>query len=53
METRKLVDRAKGKLMDHHDCGVGRVPLPPEDGDGHAQHAEAVAQDVIDGNLKP
>ena len=41
LETRKLVDRAKGKLMDLHGMSeADAFRIPAEDRDGHAQHVE-------------
>ena len=41
LETRKVVDRAKGKLMDDHGLSEGsRVLVHPEDGDARAPHDE-------------
>ena len=54
LETRKLVDRAKGKLMDHHDMAeADAFRLLQKTAMDTRSTLKAVAQDVIDGNLKP
>ena len=54
LETRKLVDRAKGKLMDHHDMSESAAfRLLQKTAMDTRSTLKAVAQDVIDGNLKP
>ena len=54
LETRKLVDRAKGKLMDGHDMSEGDAfRFLQKTAMDTRSTLRAVAQDVIDGNLKP
>ena len=54
LETRKLVDRAKGKLMDHHDMAeADAFRFLQKTAMDTRSTLKAVAQDVIDGNLKP
>ena len=54
LETRKLVDRAKGKLMDHHDMAESNAfRFLQKTAMDTRSTLKAVAQDVIDGNLKP
>ena len=54
LETRKLVDRAKGKLMDHHDLSEAEAfRFLQKTAMDTRSRLQDVAQDVIDGNLKP
>jgi response regulator NasT len=54
LETRKLVDRAKGKLMDGHDMSeADAFRFLQKTAMDTRSTLQAVAQDVIDGNLKP
>ena len=54
LETRKLVDRAKGKLMDLHDMAESEAfRFLQKTAMDTRSTLKAVAQDVIDGNLKP
>ena len=54
LETRKLVDRAKGKLMDGHDMSEGDAfRFLQKTAMDTRSTLRAVAQDVIDGNLHP
>jgi len=54
LETRKLVDRAKGKLMDHHDLSEAEsFRFLQKTAMDTRSRLQDVAQDVIDGNLKP
>jgi response regulator NasT len=54
LETRKLVDRAKGKLMDLHDMAESDAfRFLQKTAMDTRSTLKAVAQDVIDGNLKP
>ena len=54
LETRKLVDRAKGRLMDHHDLSEGEAfRFLQKTAMDTRSRLQDVAQDVIDGNLKP
>jgi AmiR/NasT family two-component response regulator len=54
LETRKLVDRSKGKLMDHHDMSESDAfRFLQKTAMDTRSTLKAVAQDVIDGNLKP
>ncbi|HEX4819411.1 MAG TPA: response regulator [Acidimicrobiales bacterium] len=54
LETRKLVDRAKGKLMDGHDMSEGDAfRFLQKTAMDTRSTLRQVAQDVIDGNLKP
>lgn len=54
LETRKLVDRAKGKLMDGHDLDEGEAFSFIQ---RHAMQGrrtmKAVAQQIVDGELSP
>jgi hypothetical protein len=50
LETRKLVDRAKGLLMTQlEDVGARCLPVDPEDRDGPALSMREVADLVIAG----
>jgi len=54
LETRKLVDRAKGKLMDGHDMSEGDAfRFLQKTAMDTRSTLRQVAQDVIDGNLHP
>ena len=54
LETRKLVDRAKGKLMDGHDMSEGDAfRFLQKTAMDTRSTLRQVAHDVIDGNLKP
>ena len=54
LETRKLVDRAKGKLMDLHGMGEAEAfGFMRKTAMDTRSTLKAVAQDVIDGTLKP
>jgi response regulator NasT len=54
LETRKLVDRAKGKLMDLHEMSESDAfRFLQKTAMDTRSTLKAVAQDVIDGNLKP
>jgi two-component system, response regulator PdtaR len=54
LETRKLVDRAKGKLMDLHDLSEGDAfRFLQKTAMDTRSTLRAVAHDVIDGNLQP
>ena len=54
LETRKLVDRAKGKLMDLHDMAESEAfRFMQKTAMDTRSTLKAVAQDVIDGNFKP
>ena len=55
LEARKVVDRAKGRLMDEHgDDGAGGVAVPPAAGDGDASHDRRRSRArVVDGSLTP
>ena len=54
LETRKLVDRAKGKLMDGHDMSEGDAfRFLQKTAMDTRSTLRAVAHDVIDGNLQP
>jgi response regulator NasT len=54
LETRKLVDRAKGRLMDHHAMSENDAfRFVQKTAMDTRRTLKAVAQDVIDGNLKP
>jgi response regulator NasT len=54
LETRKLVDRAKGKLMDGHDMSEGDAfRFLQKTAMDTRSTLRQVAQDVIDGNLQP
>ena len=54
LETRKLVDRAKGKLMDLHSMGEAEAfGFMRKTAMDTRSTLKAVAQDVIDGTLKP
>jgi len=54
LETRKLVDRAKGKLMDNYDQSEAEAfRFLQKTAMDTRSRLQDVAQDVIDGNLKP
>jgi len=54
LETRKLVDRAKGKLMDAHEMSeADAFRFLQKTAMDTRSTLKAVAQDVVDGNLKP
>jgi response regulator NasT len=54
LETRKLVDRAKGKLMDNYDLSESDAfRFLQKTAMDTRSRLQDVAQDVIDGNLKP
>ena len=54
LETRKLVDRAKGKLMDGYDLSEANAfRFLQKTAMDTRSTLRAVAQDVIDGNLTP
>jgi response regulator NasT len=54
LETRKVVDRAKGKLMDNHDMTeAGAFRFLQKTAMDTRSTLKQVAQDVIDGSLQP
>jgi response regulator NasT len=54
LETRKLVDRAKGRLMDNHAMTENDAfRFVQKTAMDTRRTLKAVAQDIIDGNLKP
>ena len=54
LETRKLVDRAKGRLMDNDDLSEAEAfRFLQKTAMDTRSRLQDVAQDVIDGNLKP
>lgn len=54
LETRKLVDRAKGVLMDHHDLGENSAfRFLQQTAMSTRSSMKAVAQRVLDGDLTP
>ena len=54
LETRKVVDRAKGKLMDNHDMSeADAFRFLQKTAMDTRSTLKQVAQDVIDGSLQP
>jgi response regulator NasT len=54
LETRKVVDRAKGKLMDNHDMTeAGAFRFLQKTAMDTRSTLKQVAQDVLDGSLQP
>ena len=55
LEARKIIDRAKGRLMDEHGMTRSRVvALPPEGGDGLAARRSTRSRgEVVEGQLTP
>ena len=54
LETRKVVDRAKGKLMDNHDMSeADAFRFLQKTAMDTRSTLKQVAQDVIDGSLHP
>ena len=54
LEARKIIDRAKGRLMDEHGMIGGRlVAVPAEERDEPRRKIHEIAADVVGGTLTP